>query len=106
MSDLALRHCSATVDRLDDSAARALLGEVPGWHVDGGKLVKSFAFASYPETLLFTNMVGWIAHREDHHPDLLITYRGCRVAFSTHSVDGLSLNDFICAARIDALGAA
>ena len=53
--------------------------------------------------MAFVNALAWIAHSEDHHPDLEVGYRHCRVRFSTHSVGGLSENDFICAARVDAL---
>jgi 4a-hydroxytetrahydrobiopterin dehydratase len=53
--------------------------------------------------MAFLNAVAWIAHVEDHHPDFEAGYNYCRLEFSTHSVGGLSENDFICAARIDAL---
>jgi 4a-hydroxytetrahydrobiopterin dehydratase len=69
-------------------------------------LAKSFGFGNYHETLAFVNAVAWIAHREDHHPDLAVSYNRCRVAWHTHSVGGLSENDFICAARVEALLAA
>ena len=49
------------------------------------------------------NALAWVAHGEDHHPDLSVSYNRCQVNFSTHSIGGLSDNDFICAARIDAL---
>jgi 4a-hydroxytetrahydrobiopterin dehydratase len=53
--------------------------------------------------MAFVNAVAWIAHREDHHPDLAVSYNRCRVEWSTHSVGGLSENDFICAAHIEAM---
>jgi 4a-hydroxytetrahydrobiopterin dehydratase len=53
--------------------------------------------------MAFVNAVAWIAHAEDHHPDLLVSYNRCTVRFNTHSVGGLSVNDFICAAKLDAL---
>jgi 4a-hydroxytetrahydrobiopterin dehydratase len=49
------------------------------------------------------NATAWISHREDHHPDLEVGYRQCRIRYSTHAIGGLSENDFICAAKIDAL---
>jgi 4a-hydroxytetrahydrobiopterin dehydratase len=57
------------------------------------------------ETEGFQQALAWIAHVEDHHPDLELGYGHCHVHWSTHTVNGLSINDFICAARIDALGA-
>ena len=53
--------------------------------------------------MAFVNAVAWLSHREDHHPDLLVEYNKCRVEYSTHAIQGLSENDFICAAKVDAL---
>jgi 4a-hydroxytetrahydrobiopterin dehydratase len=77
----------------------------PEWQVDpaGGTLSRDFRFPDYHRTMAFVNAVAWIAHVEDHHPDLEVGYGHCRVAFSTHTVGGLSENDFICAAKVDAL---
>jgi 4a-hydroxytetrahydrobiopterin dehydratase len=77
----------------------------PDWHVDAGRqlLVRDFKFENFHATMAFVNAVAWIAHVEDHHPDLELGYGHCRVRFSTHSVGGLSENDFICAAKVDAL---
>jgi len=66
-------------------------------------LEREFKFKNYYETLAFVNAVAWIAHQQDHHPDMTLSYNRCRVYYRTHSVAGLSLNDFICAALIDAL---
>ncbi|MDO6461149.1 4a-hydroxytetrahydrobiopterin dehydratase [Granulosicoccaceae sp. 1_MG-2023] len=66
-------------------------------------LRRTFDFADYRETLAFVNAVAWIAERQDHHPDLLVRYRDCTVTFTTHCVGGLSINDFICAARVGRL---
>ncbi len=49
------------------------------------------------------NALAWIANAEDHHPDLAVSYSRCVVRFNTHSVQGISVNDFICAAKVDAL---
>jgi 4a-hydroxytetrahydrobiopterin dehydratase len=103
MTALAARHCQPTVARLADADTGRLLAELPGWAIERGLLVKSFGFGNYHETMAFVNAVAWIAHREDHHPDLAVGYNRCRVEWSTHSVGGLSENDFICAARVEAL---
>jgi 4a-hydroxytetrahydrobiopterin dehydratase len=79
------------------------LREVPGWTVRDGALEKTYAFANYHDTMAFVNALAWISHREDHHPDLLVKYGSCQVRYSTHSVGGISINDFICAAKADAL---
>jgi 4a-hydroxytetrahydrobiopterin dehydratase len=82
-----------------------LLPEIPGFEIDANvsKLVKLFTFKNYYETMAFVNAVAFIAHREDHHPDLEVGYKTCRVTYSTHDVGGLSENDFICAAKVNAL---
>ena len=84
----------------------AQLGE--GWSLspDGREIERRFRFSSFHEVMAFANAVAWIAHREDHHPDLLVQYAACTVRYSTHAIDGLSENDFICAAKVDALLAA
>ena len=75
------------------------------WSMDreARSIMRSCKFANYYETMAFVNALAWIVHREDHHPDLEIGYNRCVIHFSTHSIGGLSDNDFICAARIDAL---
>jgi 4a-hydroxytetrahydrobiopterin dehydratase len=83
----------------------AHLQQVEGWSAAGGTIEKTFRFADHYRTMAFVNAVAWIAHREDHHPDVALGYDRCTVRFATHAVSGLSLNDFICAAKVDALNA-
>lgn len=64
---------------------------------------KSFSFKNFYETMAFVNAIAWIANTENHHPDLEVGYNYCHVTFMTHALKGLSHNDFICAAKIDAL---
>ena len=64
---------------------------------------RSVKFKNYYQTIAFVNALAWIANQEDHHPDLEVSYNRCVVHFSTHSIGGISENDFICAAKIDAL---
>lgn len=82
---------------------RRRLADAPGWTQDGKSIVRTFEFADYHRTLAFVNALAWIAHAEDHHPELTVTYNRCTVRWDTHSVGGLSINDFICAAKVDAL---
>lgn len=79
------------------------LQEVPQWAVVDGALERSFCFADFRHTMAFVNAVAWIAQQEDHGPDLFVNWTTCRVRFNTHDVQGLSINDFICAAKVDAL---
>ena len=104
--DLRLRHCQdcKTGDpALSASAASELLKRLDGWTLEGKSIRKTFAFKDYYQTIAFVNAIAWMTHREDHHPDLQVGYNRCTVEYSTHSVGGLSENDFICAAKVDAL---
>ena len=98
------KHCTPNAPALAQEAAAALLPQVPGWAVIDGKLATSFTFRNYYETIAFVNAVAWISHQEDHHPELMVSYKLCAVAYATHSAGGeLSENDFICAARVSDL---
>jgi 4a-hydroxytetrahydrobiopterin dehydratase len=85
------------------AAVAAHMPEVPQWVVVDGALERTFTFADFHRTMAFVNAVAWIAQQEDHGPDLFVNWTTCRVRFNTHDVRGLSLNDFICAAKVDAL---
>ena len=83
------------------------LAAAPGWQLTGSgpdvAIEKTFTFANYHETIAFVNAVAFVAHRQDHHPDLSVHYSRCVVRFSTHDVQGLTETDFECASQIDAL---
>jgi 4a-hydroxytetrahydrobiopterin dehydratase len=74
-----------------------------GWRVIDGALEKSFEFADFHQTMAFVNAVAFMAHREDHHPELQLSYKRCTVRWQTHDVAALSASDFFCAAKVDAL---
>ena len=106
MSDLASRKCrpcEGGVTPYSDAQADALLAQLKGWIVENGRLVKVYPFRDYYQTMAFVNAVAWVAHREDHHPEILVGYNQCRVEYWTHAIGGLSENDFICAAKCDAI---
>ena len=83
------------------------LAQAEGWQLSGdGKdlaIEKTFSFVNYYETMAFVNAVALIAHQQDHHPDLKVSYNRCNVRLNTHDVGGVSATDFDCARRIDAL---
>ena len=85
--------------------ALTLQKEVPQWEVidDGQGLRRIFTFANHHEVMAFANAVAWISHREDHHPHLTLGYSRCELVYTTHAVEGLTENDFICAAKVDHL---
>jgi 4a-hydroxytetrahydrobiopterin dehydratase len=85
-----------------DEITRRLVAAT-GWALVDGAIEKRFEFPDFHRTMAFVNALAWIAHVEDHHPDLRLSYGHCVVRFNTHAVGGLSINDFICAAKVDAL---
>lgn len=105
---LATSHCKPRKGRenaLGEAEVHRYLASLPGWSLteDGLGIGKEFRFDDFHRTMAFVNAVAWIAHAEDHHPDFRVSYPSCALHYSTHDVGGLSLNDFICAARVDAL---
>ena len=98
--------CEGGVDPIPVDAARRLMSQLhQDWQLaaDGSEISRDYGFGDFHQTMAFVNALAWIAHREDHHPDLEVGYRHCRVRYSTHAIGGLSQNDFICAAKIDDL---
>lgn len=100
----ACRHLTQAASADEIAAALAVLSD---WHIADGKLVRLFRFSDYHQTLAFVNAIADLIHKEDHHPELIVGYNRCEVRYDTHSVNegkgGLSTNDFICAAKIDAV---
>ena len=105
MTHLLHRRCAALEGgaAMNDAAIRDLLAQVSGWHLNAGAIEKTYSFKNYFETIAFVNALAWVCNAEDHHPDLAVSYSRCVVRFNTHSVGGISINDFICAAKADAL---
>ena len=95
--------CEGGVAPYNEMQTKEMLAQLKGWALEDGKLVKVYPFANYHHTMAFVNALAWVSHREDHHPDLEVGYNKCRVTYWTHAVGGLSENDFICAAKCDAL---
>ena len=98
--------CEGGIPKLDRETSQALLRELgEGWELNDPctEIAKDFPFKGFYKTMAFVNAVAWIANREDHHPDLEVGYNHCLVRYSTHALNGLSENDFICAAKIEGL---
>jgi len=108
MSDLTEKRClpcEGGVPPLSPDAVQKLLLKTPGWELaaDGKSISRRLEFKNFYETMAFVNALAWIAHREDHHPDLEVHYGSCDVRYSTHAAGGLTENDFICAAKANQL---
>ncbi|MDP9046195.1 MAG: 4a-hydroxytetrahydrobiopterin dehydratase [Pseudomonadota bacterium] len=105
MSNLLHQKCQAldSGHAMSEAVIHDHLAQVSGWHLSQDAIEKTYAFKNYYETIAFVNALAWVCHTEDHHPDLRLTFDRCTVRFNTHSVGGVSINDFICAAKADAL---
>jgi len=96
--------CRGDVPPLNRAQAEAYLKEVPGWSLpDDTRIQRRFKFKNFVEALAFVNRVGELAEREGHHPDIGFGWGYCEVTLYTHKIKGLHENDFIMAAKINAL---
>lgn len=109
MSDLTEKKClpcEGGVDPLSRDQAEALMGQLAdAWSLsEDGKLIsREFGFKDFYQTMSFVNAVAHVANLDDHHPDMEVGWGRCQINYMTHAIDGLSENDFICAAKIDRL---
>lgn len=108
-NDLKTKHCTSCEGIGEALTPEQVVNLMPqlneGWLTgnESKEIKKSFSFKNFYETMAFVNAIAWIANSENHHPDLELGYNYCHVLFTTHALKGLSHNDFICAAKIDAL---
>jgi 4a-hydroxytetrahydrobiopterin dehydratase len=106
LTERSCKPCEGGLPPLTPDAAAELLNALDDqWSIsaDGKWLCRHFAFTNFYRTMSFVNAVAWIANSEGHHPDLEVSYSSCVVNYTTHAIEGLSENDFICAAKIDRL---
>ncbi|MDR3478808.1 MAG: 4a-hydroxytetrahydrobiopterin dehydratase [Gammaproteobacteria bacterium] len=97
--------CEGGVCPLDNTESNSLLKELTSWQIsaDNKHISRDFRFKNFYQTMAFVNAIAWMANLENHHPDLEVGYNHCLVRYTTHAIDGLSENDFICAAKVDTL---
>jgi len=105
LTEQTCKPCEGGVKPLNITDAHTLSAQLEGWTpgADNKTIQREFRFKNFYQTMAFVNAVAWVAHQEDHHPEMTLSYNRCRVNYSTHAIGGLSENDFICAAKIDAL---
>ncbi|WP_411956987.1 4a-hydroxytetrahydrobiopterin dehydratase [Paracoccus homiensis] len=106
--DLAQEHCVACeggVPPLPPGEVQQMLGQLTDWQLadDGRSIRRRFAFKGFLKAVEMANLAAWVGNKQNHHPDITFGYGYCEVAYTTHAADGLTRNDFICAARLDAL---
>ena len=106
--DLTDKHCvpcEGGVDAIERGTAETMLADLPDWELsaDAKMISRRFEFKGFFRTMSFINAMAWVVNNENHHPDFSAGYNYCLVGFTTHAIDGLSENDFICAAKVNAL---
>ncbi|MEB0138405.1 MULTISPECIES: 4a-hydroxytetrahydrobiopterin dehydratase [unclassified Undibacterium] len=106
-TDLLASTSQHTETALPQAELAAYFAATPGWSQDGARIVKTYQFKNYYETLAFINAIAYVIHAQDHHPELVVSFNRCVIKFDTHTVNdghgGISVNDFICAAKVDAV---
>lgn len=97
--------CEGGVPALTAAEIKPLLQQLNDWQInaDHTEIVKRFEFKGFNKVMSFVNAVAWIANQESHHPDIKLGYNYCEILYTTHAVNGLTDNDFICAAKVDQL---
>ncbi len=97
--------CEGKQETLEPEEIAELLKQIPNWQLNSGKtsISRRFEFKGFQKTIFFINALAWIVNQENHHPNLEVGYNYCQVSFTTHAANGLTQNDFICAAKIDKL---
>lgn len=108
MTALNLQNCQTLKENISvlshDQANSYMQQLEPDWQLDTEvqNISRTYKFKNYYQTIAFVNVIAQIAHQQDHHPNLKVSYNQCTVTYNTHSVGGLSIYDFICAAKINA----
>lgn len=97
--------CEGGIPALSLEETKHFLLQVKNWELskDNKFIRRRFSFNDFYHTMAFVNAVAWVANQENHHPDLEVGYNYCIVNYQTHAVNGVTRNDFICAAKIDHL---
>jgi len=106
LSEKKCKPCEGGIDPLTREQAQTLMQQLHGdWRLsdDGKSLHREWKFRNFFHTMSFVNAVAHVANAEDHHPDLEVGYGVCKMKFTTHAIDGLSENDFICGSKVDAI---
>jgi 4a-hydroxytetrahydrobiopterin dehydratase len=106
LHDQSCAPCHGGLPPLEPAARQAFLERLePGWTLvdEACAIARTFRFGGYLEALAFVNGVAWMAHRADHHPDLVLGFDSVDVRYTTHAAGGLTENDFICAAKVERL---
>ena len=103
LTDKKCTPCEGGVAPMTAPQIEQMLGQVDQWEYVEDHIEKTYNFKNYYETISFVNAVAWVSNQEGHHPNMEVNFRDCKVNYWTHAIGGMSENDFICAAKVDAL---
>tara|TARA_B100001142_G_scaffold231213_1_gene229405 strand:+ start:1835 stop:2179 length:345 start_codon:yes stop_codon:yes gene_type:complete len=107
LSQSSCEACKVDAPMLSEQEIKELAPQIPSWmiHEEEGikRLICSFAFSSYEDSVNFTNKVAKLAEEEDHHPEIVLEWGNVTVSWWSHKIKGLHKNDFICASKTDNL---
>ena len=97
--------CQGGTPVLDAATARQMMDQLTGWTLsdDGTAITRRFEFKGFAKAVEMANLAAWLGNKQGHHPDIAFGWGYCAVTFTTHEAGGLTRNDFVCAARLDAL---
>ncbi len=103
LSQLKCHACEGLEDKLSKKQIKQNIKQIKNWRINKNCIKKSLKFKDFKSALSFVNKVGKLAEKEGHHPDILLSWGRVEITLFTHSLNGLSINDFILAAKINAL---
>jgi len=106
LSDKTCAPCQGGIAAMTEAEVADMLPKLhTDWAYDATAktLTRAFAFKGFAKATQMANLCAWLGDKQGHHPDIAFGWGYCRVTFTTHEINGLSENDFICAARLDAL---
>lgn len=93
--------CEGGVEPMSETDIQGMMDHVPQWEYAEGRVRRKWLFKNHYEAIAFVNAVAWISHKENHHPYITIGFKDVLVEYWTHAIEGISVNDFICAAKVD-----
>lgn len=103
LSEKKCKPCEGGVDPMSEKDIITMLDSLNKWEFKDGKITKTWIFKNHYQAISFVNAIAWISHQENHHPYITISFKDVKVDYWTHAIDGISENDFICAAKVDQL---
>jgi 4a-hydroxytetrahydrobiopterin dehydratase len=103
LDELKCAACTGKTPKLNEEDINIYLNKLKNWQINDERelIFKKIKFKTFKQALVFTNLIGEIAEKEGHHPDISLGYGYCLILIHTHAIKGLSMNDFILAAKID-----